>query len=151
MKNEIQRPRHGDARGGRDAQAEEAEEARQVGAVAEIGDGVDGGKQPQEGRQREEQERESVDAEHELELGQQRQSGLVDRAAGDAVEHHRDERELGEGAEKVDGGAQAVPGLVEQEDDDGGDERGRQYQERHGCGHHNPSMVDGSRPICSRS
>jgi hypothetical protein len=145
-----QRARQRDAGGGRHAQAEEAEEPRQMRALPEIADGVDGGEQPQEGRQGEEQQGQRVDA--------QQSSSPGSSAAGSRT------RRRGQRPSSITTTstslATAPIRLTAVRDRCWASPRRKMTTpspatstapEPAWPGHHSPSTVAGGRPICSRS
>ena len=123
-------PRHRDAHGGGDADAEEAEEPAAARRALEVADRVQRGEQPQQSRERHEQQSEPVRLERDVEAGERLVAHGVVLAFVHAGEQHADQRELGQRAEQVERAARADPGLRQGEDDEARHERRGEHRER---------------------
>ena len=122
--------RHRHPHGGGDAQAEEAEEAAAMRCAFQIADGVEGGEQPQHRRQGDEQHRQRVGLQHQVEPRQHAVAEHVLALVEHAPQHHADERELGDRADQVERGAQADARLGEEKDDQARQEGAQHHRHR---------------------
>jgi hypothetical protein len=122
--------RHGDAHRRRHTQAEEAEKTAAVRRAFEVADGVERGEQPEDGGQGNEQHAQCVGLERQFQAGQHRVAHAVFLAGRNAGQQQGDQAQLGDGGKQVEGRAQADPGFRQREDDQSGQQRGRQYRQR---------------------
>ena len=122
--------RHGDAHRGRHTQAEEAEKAAAVRRAFQVADGVERGEQPEDGGQRDEKHAECVGLQRQFQTGQHRITHAVLLAGRHAGQQQGDQAQLGYGGEQVEGRAHADPRFRQREDDEAGQQRGRQHRQR---------------------
>ena len=122
--------RHGNADRRRDAKAEEAEKARPVGTLLQISDRVDGGHQPEHGRQRDEHQCQRVGLKMQVEPRQHGQAHIVDHALRRLPREQDHQHHLDRGDGQVQRGAQPRSALGQREEHRRGAQRGQKDDER---------------------
>ena len=123
-------PRHGDPDRRRDAEAEEAEETRAMRAFLQIADGIDRRDQPENRRQRQEENRQRIGLELELEAGQHGEAHVVDDALADLPAQPCDERDLDAGSAEIDRRAPSRRALRQREEQRHDAERRQKNEQR---------------------
>ncbi|MNZ68572.1 hypothetical protein D3C78_868420 [compost metagenome] len=121
---------HGDAHGGGDADAEEAEEAAAVRLALQVADGVQGGEQPENRRQGDEQHAQGIGIQGQIEAGQHGEAHLVGLAGMHAGDQDADQHQLGDRGKQVERRTQAVAGFRQDEDEQAGQQRRGQHRQR---------------------
>ena len=120
----------GDADRRRNTDAEEAEESAAVRRMLEIADRIDGRHQPQERGQGDEEHRQGVGPEHQVQAGCERPASLVTVSVVDAADHPDHQPQFEQRAGHVQDGAQAMTFFPQEEDQHARDHRAQQDRGR---------------------
>ena len=108
----------------------EAEKTAAVGCVLQIADGIDGGHQPQHGGQGDEQHRQRIGVQHQVQAGCEAPARLVDVLVEHPPDHDADQQQLERGTAEVERRAQPVAAFAQKENHQPGQQGARNHQQR---------------------